>query len=96
MGPGLKAQERERSGSLNHMLTSPSGVLARSGMRNRCERASRQAGFHWGLGSQSWLTRGGSNPSIGRHGAWLLTETREKQVTRQGSWTGSQRTPPTL
>lgn len=32
--------------------------------------------------------------SIGKHGAWLLTQNREEQITRQGSWTGPQRTPP--
>jgi TetR/AcrR family transcriptional repressor of mexCD-oprJ operon len=94
MGPASRPGTGAVRVLLNHMLTSPAGVLARSGMRNRYERASRQAGVHWGLGSQSWLTRGVSDRSIARRGAWLVTETREEPTNRQGSRTGSQRTPP--
>jgi hypothetical protein len=91
----VTAKECQPPDPLPRWAAAPSGDLGLPGLTNRSECGRLEAGFHWESGTLSWLARRVGSHSVGKHGAWLLTETREEQVNRHTSWTGSQQTPPT-
>ena len=91
----VTAKEREPPDRYPRWVAAPSGDFGLPGLTNRSECGRLEAGFHWGSGTLSWMARRVGGDSFGKHGAWLLNQTREEKVNRHTSWTGSQPTPPT-